>query len=184
MGAETVATLVITAVIVAVLALFLITIGLRLQKLSFTIGTIIVGLRAIREQTKPIDGVLGSIVGDVTAIEGALGGVLEAVGGGAAPVEAESMADAVARARGEVVKVDAVAEVVEYSDDGEDAYEDEDEYEEEEGEGEEEYEEEGEYEEEEEEPEPLFEVPTRSRRGGSGMAEAVARARERIAAGR
>ena len=47
------------------------------------------------------------IVGDVSAIESALGGVLAAVGGTAAPAEAEPMADAVARARG----VEGVAEV-------------------------------------------------------------------------
>lgn len=104
MGTETIATLVIVGVIVAVLALHVFLIGLGLKRLSFTLGTIVLGLRAIRDRTMPVGSVLGGIVGDVTGIESDLKGVLGAVGealGAPGPAERTSMTEAVARARGD-----------------------------------------------------------------------------------
>src|SRR5947209_19640814 len=103
LGAATVGTLVIVGIIVAALALYVFAIGLGLKRLSGTLGKIVVGLRGIKEQTRPVNPVLGAILGNVTEIEDALDGVLKAVGEalGAAPApEAPSMADAVASARG------------------------------------------------------------------------------------
>ena len=80
MGPETVGTLVVTGIIVLALAGYVFLIGLGLQRLSFTLGTIIVGLRAIREQTRPATPVLSGILADVTGIENDLQGVVGAVG--------------------------------------------------------------------------------------------------------
>lgn len=100
MGAATVATLVVVAILVLVLALFVFIIGLGLRRLSFTLGTIIVGLRAIREQTRPVGPVLTSVLNDVTTIDDNLGGLLTAVGEAVkAPPARAGMRGAVAQAR-------------------------------------------------------------------------------------
>ena len=80
MGSETVGTLVITAILVAVLAGYVTLVGLGLRRLSFTLGTIVVGLRAIRMQTQPVGEVLGGVLEDVTGIDDDLGEVVAAVG--------------------------------------------------------------------------------------------------------
>ncbi len=72
MGAETIATLVVTAIIVAALAVYVLAIGLQLRRLSFTLGTILMGLRAIRMQTAPLGPVFEDLAQDVDALEGAL----------------------------------------------------------------------------------------------------------------
>ena len=87
MGPATIGTLVIVAIIVAALALYVFAIGLGLKRLSGTLDKIVTGLRGIKEQTRPVNPVLGEILGNVTEIEDALDGVLKAVGEalGAAP---------------------------------------------------------------------------------------------------
>lgn len=79
MGSETIATLVLTAVLVTALAVFVLAIGLALRRLSLTLGTILIGLRAIRMQTAPLGAVLGDLTEDVDVIEDALEGVAGAV---------------------------------------------------------------------------------------------------------
>lgn len=79
MGGETIATLVVTAVIVAALAVYVLAIGLALRRLSLTLGTILIGLRAIRMQVGPIGAVLGDLTDDVDVIEDALEGVAGAI---------------------------------------------------------------------------------------------------------
>lgn len=69
MGAETIGTLVGVAVIVAALAFYLITIALTLQKVSFELGTILIGVRAISDQCEPLGPVVRDIVNDVRAID-------------------------------------------------------------------------------------------------------------------
>ncbi len=86
MGAETVATLVVTAIIVAALAVYVLAIGLQLRRLSFTLGTILIGLRAIRMQTAPIGAVLEDLVQDVDALDS----VLEEMAGAEQPAPAPS----------------------------------------------------------------------------------------------
>lgn len=76
MGAETVVTLVAVLVVVAALAGYLITIAATLRDVSFTLGTIIIGLRSIANQTAPLKGVVGDIVNDVASMDAALKGVL------------------------------------------------------------------------------------------------------------
>lgn len=75
MGTETIATLAVTAVIVAALAAYVLAIGLALRRLSLTLGTIHIGLRAIRMQTTPLGAVFGDLTEDVDVIEDALEGV-------------------------------------------------------------------------------------------------------------
>lgn len=72
----TVAAFVIVAGIVVALAAYLITIALLLKKVSFTLGTVIIGVRAIANQTAPVEEVVGDIAANVIAIQNALRGVL------------------------------------------------------------------------------------------------------------
>lgn len=121
MGSETVGTLVVTAVLVAVLALFLLLIGLGLQRLSFTLGTIVVGLRAIRLQTQPVGDVLGGVLEDVTRIDSDLGDVAEIVGQEMAGTPAVSPGPVATAADGQ----DEYDEYEEYEDEYDEAFEDE-----------------------------------------------------------
>jgi uncharacterized protein YoxC len=57
---------------VAAIALYLITVAAMLNHVSFTVGTVLVGVRSIAHQTAPIGGVLKEIVSDVQEIESAL----------------------------------------------------------------------------------------------------------------
>jgi uncharacterized protein YoxC len=59
-------------IIVAAIALYLITVAAMLHHVSFTVGTILVGVRSIAHQTAPIGGVLKEIVRDTQEIESAL----------------------------------------------------------------------------------------------------------------
>ncbi|HEV2068329.1 MAG TPA: hypothetical protein VGR26_00885 [Acidimicrobiales bacterium] len=56
-------------VVVAVLAIYLIIIALVLRDVSFTLGTIIIGVRAIVNQTNPVPMYVGTILSDVVAID-------------------------------------------------------------------------------------------------------------------
>ncbi len=69
MGATTVVTLIGVGAIVAVLAIYLITIAYTLNNVSFTVGTVLVGVRSIVAQTEPVPKYLGIIVNDVVAID-------------------------------------------------------------------------------------------------------------------
>lgn len=76
MGAATIVTLIGVFLVVAALAGYLITIAATLRDVSFTLGTIIIGVRAIANQTAPLRGVVNDIVGDVVAMDTALKGLL------------------------------------------------------------------------------------------------------------
>lgn len=76
MGAATIVTLVGVFLIVAALAGYLITIAATLRDVSFTLGTVLIGVRAIANQTGPLRGVVDDIVGDVVGIDTALKGLL------------------------------------------------------------------------------------------------------------
>lgn len=69
MGLATVVTLIGVAAIVVVLAIYLITISYTLNYVSFTVGTVLVGVRAIVGQTDPVPKYVGIIVNDVVAID-------------------------------------------------------------------------------------------------------------------
>lgn len=67
---------VVIALVVLALAGYLIAIALILKKVSFTLGTVIIGVRAIANQTAPVGEVVGDIATNVISIQNALRGVL------------------------------------------------------------------------------------------------------------
>jgi hypothetical protein len=69
MGAATVVTLLGVAICVAAIALYLINIVLILNHVSFTVGTVIVGIKAIVQATEPLAGVIRDVANNVTAID-------------------------------------------------------------------------------------------------------------------
>jgi len=73
------------AVLILAIASYLIIIAYVLYDVTFTLGTILIGVRAIAYQTEPVGDVLGGIAGDVKAIEGALGDIVAGAGRPAPP---------------------------------------------------------------------------------------------------
>ena len=69
MGAATIVTLLGVAIIVAAIALYLIIISVTLNHVSYTLGTVIVGVKSIVFQTDPVPKYVGIILNDVTAID-------------------------------------------------------------------------------------------------------------------
>jgi lysylphosphatidylglycerol synthetase-like protein (DUF2156 family) len=76
LGAATVVTLFGVFAIVAALALYLITIALILKDVSFNVGTVLIGVRAIANQTAPLGPVIRDIVADVRGMEDDLNALL------------------------------------------------------------------------------------------------------------
>ncbi|MGH9279088.1 MAG: hypothetical protein ACRD12_13410 [Acidimicrobiales bacterium] len=66
------------AVAVAIIALYLCTVSWMLRDVSFTVGTVLVGVRSIALQVQPIGGVVREIVRDIQAIEEDLEGLVSA----------------------------------------------------------------------------------------------------------
>lgn len=75
MGPETIVTLIGVALIVGALAAYLIIIAYSLYKVSFTLGTVLIGVRAIAARCEPLRGVVGAIASDVSAVEQAMRGL-------------------------------------------------------------------------------------------------------------
>ena len=69
MGAATIVTLLGVAIIVAAIALYLIIISVTLNHVSYTLGTVIIGVKAIVAQTDPVPKYVGIILNDVVAID-------------------------------------------------------------------------------------------------------------------
>ena len=69
MGAATVVTLLGVGIIVAAIALYLINIVLILNHVSFTVGTVIIGVRAIAAACEPLAPVIRDIANNVSAID-------------------------------------------------------------------------------------------------------------------
>ena len=69
-------TIIGVGVIVAALAAYLIIIAYSLYKVSFTLGTVLIGVRAIASQCEPLQEVIGSIATDVGAVEQTLGNLV------------------------------------------------------------------------------------------------------------
>ena len=80
MGPETIVTLIGVALIVGALAAYLIIIAYSLYKVSFTLGTVLIGVRSIAARCEPLREVLGSIGNDVATVEQALGGLVAGAG--------------------------------------------------------------------------------------------------------
>jgi len=76
MGAATIVTLIGVFLVVVALAGYLITIAATLRDVSFTLGTVIIGVRAIANQVGPVRGVVDGILGDVVAMDTAFKGLL------------------------------------------------------------------------------------------------------------
>jgi hypothetical protein len=68
-GLATILTLIGTAIIVAALAIYLITISYVLNRVSFRLGTVLIGVRAIVHQVTPVPKYVGIILNDVMAID-------------------------------------------------------------------------------------------------------------------
>lgn len=73
-------TLALFFVLIVAVAFYLIIIGYVLYDVTFTLGTILIGVRAIAFQTEPVGSVVNGILGDVKAIEGALGDIVAGAG--------------------------------------------------------------------------------------------------------
>ena len=69
MGAATVGTLVGVAILVAALAIYLIIIAYTLNHVSYTLGTVIIGIRAIESQVEPVPKYVSIILNDAMAID-------------------------------------------------------------------------------------------------------------------
>lgn len=80
MNAAAVVTLIGVALLVGALAVYLATIAYLLNKVTFTLGTVLIGVRAIANQTIPVGEVVTDIVDDVEAIQKALEGLLARAG--------------------------------------------------------------------------------------------------------
>lgn len=66
------------AVAVAIIAIYLCTVSWMLKDVSFTVGTVLVGVRSIALQVQPIGGVVREIVRDIQAIEEDLDAIMAA----------------------------------------------------------------------------------------------------------
>ena len=75
-GAATIVTLLGVAATVAVLAIYLITIQTVLTKVSYILGTVLIGVRSIANQTQPMASVIRDIDNDIAAARNALDGVV------------------------------------------------------------------------------------------------------------
>lgn len=77
MPAAAIVTLIATGLTVLALAFYLVHVALMLRHVSFTLGTIIAGLRAIAHQTEPLEPVVGAINHDLADVRAALDQLLE-----------------------------------------------------------------------------------------------------------
>ena len=69
MGAATVVTLLGVAIIVAAIVLYLINICLILNHVSFTVGTVIIGVNAISQACEPLAPVIREIQNNIASID-------------------------------------------------------------------------------------------------------------------
>ena|SRR5947209_9658768 len=89
LGLATIATFVGVAIIVAALAAYLIIISWILNRVSFRLGTVLIGVRAIVHQVQPVPKYVAIILNDVMAIDQAAHQLL-AWGKGAGAVARET----------------------------------------------------------------------------------------------
>ena len=78
MSVESILLFIGLAVAVAIIAIYLCTVSWMLRDVSFTVGTVLVGVRSIALQVQPIGGVVREIVRDIQAIEEDLEGLVTA----------------------------------------------------------------------------------------------------------
>lgn len=79
MSTAAIVTIIGVALLFGAIALYLAAIAYTLYKVNFTLGTVLIGVRAIAFQTEPVEQVVGGIAGDVAAIQEALEGLVAAL---------------------------------------------------------------------------------------------------------
>lgn len=72
MSAAAIAALVVTGVLVAALAFYLLWVVVILRRLTDTLGKVVFGVRAIAHRVEPVEQVVGEINGDLVAVADAL----------------------------------------------------------------------------------------------------------------
>ena len=72
MSAAAVAAIVVTGVLVAALAFYLIWVVLILRRLTDTLGKVVFGVASIAHRVQPVEGLVGEINGDLIAVADAL----------------------------------------------------------------------------------------------------------------
>ncbi len=78
LGVATYIAFVIIFLVVAALAGYLILVAYLLNKTSFVLGTVLIGVRSIAYQTEPLGEVVAGITSDIAAIQAALRALLPA----------------------------------------------------------------------------------------------------------
>ena len=76
MSAAAIVTLIGVFILVGALAVYLAMIVKLLYRVNFVLGTVLVGVRSIAYQCEPVNEVVEGIAGDITAIQGALEGLV------------------------------------------------------------------------------------------------------------
>jgi uncharacterized membrane protein YfbV (UPF0208 family) len=76
MSAAAIVTLIGVAILAGALAVYLFVIATILKKVSFRLGTVLIGVRSIAHQTEPVNQVVGEIYEDLNAIDEALAGLV------------------------------------------------------------------------------------------------------------
>lgn len=72
MSAAAIAAIVVTGVLVAALAFYLLWVVAILRRLTDTLGKVVFGLRAIAHRVQPVEGLVGEINGDLGAVADAM----------------------------------------------------------------------------------------------------------------
>jgi len=72
MSAAAIAALVVTAVLIAALACYLLWVVVLLRHLTDTLGKVVFGVASIAHRVQPVQGLVGEINGDLTAVADAL----------------------------------------------------------------------------------------------------------------
>lgn len=72
MSAAAIAALVVTGVLVAALAFYLLWVVVLLRRLTDTLGKVVFGVASIAHRVEPVGTVIGEINGDLTAVAEAL----------------------------------------------------------------------------------------------------------------
>lgn len=80
MSAASIVTIIGVGVVAGALVVYLTIIAVLLRNVSFTLGTVLIGVRAIANQTQPVGEVVNGIVEDVNAIQRDLNGLLALAG--------------------------------------------------------------------------------------------------------
>ncbi len=72
MSAAAIAAIVVTAVLIAALAFYLLWVVMLLRRLTDTLGKVVFGVASIAHRVEPVGSVVGEINGDLTAVADAL----------------------------------------------------------------------------------------------------------------